>query len=335
MTIEEIESACDTWQSLDFTRHELEGPELSLRRTFYPLGFPAQVRTNSEEILCLFEQAWGCLERRFKTDPIEIDVLLTEAESTECPPAPVYRIMQSLLIGTADAHNYSVAALDQNRTQITVSRAALCHKRYLRQFFLDSAAESHIVTRHATPVHAGCVALDGRAVLLCGDSGAGKSSLSYACARAGWSYITDDCSFLLNGSRDRTVIGDSRRVRLRPSAATLFPEINGLKMTPRAAGKPTIEMDTANLPHLACSQAAQADYMVFLNRRGGGPPTLQPYRKDVARHFMRQVLYGPAESLAVRYEAIERMLKAEVLELRYSEIGWAVDRLERLLRSGL
>ena len=335
MTIQEIEFACDASQTLDFTRHELEGPELSLRKTFYPMGFPAEVRTNSEEILCLFEQAWGGLERRFKTDLIEVHALLTEAESTECPPAPVYRVMQPLLISTANAHNYGVVDLDHNRTHITVSRAALRHKRYLRDFFLDSAATAHIATRHATPVHAGCVALDGRGILLCGDSGAGKSSLSYACARAGWSYVTDDCSFLLNGSRDRTVIGNSSRVRLRLSAAALFPEISGLKMTPRATGKPSIEMETANLPHLTCSETAQADYMIFLNRRGEGPPTLQPYRKDVARYFMRRVLYGSAESLAVQYEAIERMLKAEVLELRYSDLDWAVDRLERLLRGRL
>jgi hypothetical protein len=121
-------------------------------------------------------------------------------------------------------------------------------------------------------------------------------------------------------------------VRLRPSAANIFPEINGLKMTPRAAGKPSIEMETASLPHLTCSETARADYMIFLNRRGAGPPTLQPYSKDVARSYMRRVLYGSAESLTLQYEAIEKMLTAEILELRYSDIGWAVDRLERLLR---
>lgn len=335
MTIQEIESACDASQTLDFTRHQLEGPELSLRKMFYPFGFPAEVRTNSQEILCLFNQSWGCLEKRFNTHPIEVQVLVIEAESTECPPAPCYRIMRPLLISTADARNYSIYDLNRNRTTISVSSATLRHKRYLRYFFLDAAAGAHIATRYATPVHAGCVSLDGRGVLLCGDSGAGKSSLSYACARAGWSYIADDCSFLLHGSKTRTVIGDSRSVRLRPSAAELFPEINGLKITPRAAGKPSIEIDTAMLPDLICSPTAQVDYMVFLNRRGEDPPTLKPYRKDIARYFMRQVLYGSAESLAVQYEAIEKFLKVEVLELRYSDMSWAVDRLERLLREGL
>ena len=155
MTIQEIESACDASQTLDFTRHQLEGPELSLRKMFYPFGFPAEVRTNSQEILCLFNQSWGCLEKRFNTHPIEVQVLVTEAESTECPPAPCYRIMRPLLISTADARNYSIYDLNRNRTTISVSSATLRHKRYLRYFFLDAAAGAHIATRYATPVMLG------------------------------------------------------------------------------------------------------------------------------------------------------------------------------------
>jgi len=119
---------------------------------------------------------------------------------------------------------------------------------------------------------------------------------------------------------------------LRPTAAELFPEINGLKMTPRAAGKPSIEIATATMPHIDCAPAAKVDFIVFLNRRSGGPPELVPYRKDVARYFMRQVLYGSAESLARQYEVIERVLTADVLELRYTDMGWAISSLQALLR---
>ena len=86
----------------------------------------------------------------------------------------------------ADADNFGVADFDNGRTRMVVSTAAVRYPLYLRQFFLECAAGGHIATLHVTPVHAGCVVLEGRGVLLCGDSGAGKSSLSYACARAGW-----------------------------------------------------------------------------------------------------------------------------------------------------
>jgi hypothetical protein len=171
-------------------------------------------------------------------------------------------------------------------------------------------------------------------MLLCGDSGAGKSSLSYACARAGWTYITDDASYVLNEGKDRLVTGNCHRIRFRPSAAELFPEVEGLEITPRATGKPSIEMPTACFPQMACAPTAQVDFVVFLNRRRRGSPKLVTYRGDVARYYMRQALYGSAESLTAQYAATDRMLTAEVFELQYSDLDWAVERLETLALEG-
>ena len=244
MTIAEIESACDASQPLDFSRHMLDVPEPSLRQMFYPLGFATEIRTNSVEVLFQAEEIWRVFQKQFDTEPILVDIHVVESASMECPPAPEVRIIQPLLVTVADAANYSICDLSRNATQMVVSRATLCHKTYLRYFFLESTAGCHIATRYATPVHAGCVTLDGRGVLLCGDSGAGKSTLSYACARSGWGYVSDDASFLLNCGSQRTVIGNCHYLRFRPSAAELFPELAGLEVTPRAAGKPSIELPT-------------------------------------------------------------------------------------------
>jgi hypothetical protein len=333
MTIEEIEAACDTSQVLDFSWHVLDAPQLSLMRTFYPLGFPAELRTNSAEMLVEAEEKWGVFEKRFDTETIRLDVHVVESDSTECPPAPWCRIMQPLVVTFADINNYSIADISLNKTQMTLSTAALRNKAYLRCFFLDGIVGCHLATRHATPLHAACVALDGRGVLLCGDSGAGKSTLSYACARAGWTYVTDDASFLLNSGTKRLVTGNCHQVRFRPSAAEFFPEVRGLEITPRAAGKPSIELPTAPMPHMNLSQSAKVDFIVFINRRTG-MPQLRRYRTDVARYFMRQTLFGSPQSLAVQYEAIEHLLKAEIFELQYSDLNQAIDRLQQLIREG-
>jgi hypothetical protein len=242
--------------------------------------------------------------------------------------------MMPLLVAVADGDNYMVADLVQSKSQLTVSRAAMRYKKYLWYFFLEAAACQHIGTRFTTPVHAGCVSLNGRGVLLMGDSGAGKSSLSFACARAGWTFVADDGSFLLNGGSKRMVIGNCYQVRFRPMAVKLFPELEGLQITPRATGKPSIEVPTAMFPGIHCEQTAHADFLVFLNRRAPGPPELVPYSKDVARYFMRQSLYGLAESQVDQYAAIEQLLNAEVFELRYSDMDWAVERLAKLTREG-
>lgn len=333
MTIEEIAAACDASQALDFSRHDLDAPQLSLRQTFYPLGFPAELRTNSAEMMAQAEEKWGIFEQRFDTETIQLDTHVVETDSVECPPAPWCKIMQPLVVTVADANNYSIADISLNKTQMTLSNAALQNKAYLRCFFLDGIVGCHLATRHATPVHAACVELDGRGMLLCGDSGAGKSTLSYACARSGWTYVTDDSSFLLNSGTKRLVTGNCHQVRFRPSAAEFFPEVRGLEITPRAAGKPSIELPTAPMSHIRLSQSAKVDFIVFINRCAG-PPELRPYRKDVARYFMRQALYGSPQSLAAQYKAIEHLLAAEVFELQYSELDWAIDRLEKLIREG-
>ena len=47
---------------------------------------------------------------------------------------------------------------------------------------------------------------------------------------------------------------------------------------------------------------------------------------------MHQRLSGLEELRKVQIESIERLLTAEILEIRYRDLDWAVDRLARLVR---
>lgn len=336
MTIEEIESACEasTSQALDSIGRRAERPNLPLREVFYLHGFPVEVFTNSPKVLEMASEHWGMFEKVHSTEPTRIYVNVTEGGSTECPPPPSIRFHWPLLLTYADADNYMIAELEQNYTHIDITSKAMRHKLFVGALFLAAAPGPHLTVRHITPVHGACVTLDERGVMLCGDSGAGKTTLSYACARAGWTYICDDASYMLNSGTDRTVMGTCNQVRFRPPAVDLFPELQGQDITPRLVGKPSIEMPTAFFPKMTCAPSAQVDFIVFLNRRSGGPPELRSYRKDVARQSMRQTLYGTPKSLAVSYEVIERLLTLDIYELRYSDLDWAVDRLQRLVREG-
>lgn len=332
MTLQEIEAACSAGDLPDSSRHLLDAPSLPLKKMFYPLGFPAEVRTNSSEVLVLMDDLWGKFKEQYSTEPIISEVHVIESGgSTECPPAPVFRYMMPLILAVADSDNYSIVDLERKTTWISIARDTLRHHLYAKYFLLGNPG-CCISASYATPVHAGCVALNGSGVLLCGDSGAGKSTLSYACARAGWTYVTDDGSYLLNGGTRRVVTGDCHKIRLRPTAADLFPEIVGLEITPRAAGKPSVELPTAPMTNIVCAQTMEVDFIVFLNRFSGEAPKLVPFRKDVAREFMLQALLGLPETRAVQHASIEKLLQADLFELRCSDLDWAVKRLETLVR---
>jgi hypothetical protein len=332
MTLKEIEVACAASQPLDFSRHEDEYTDLPLTRMAYPLGFPARLRTNSSEIVRLFEERWGMFEQQHATEPISVDVHVVDGEnSPEGPPPPVYRIMLPLLVGIADPNNYSIVDLARNRVDISVSRDTLRHPLYMKHSLLGSPG-CCVATRYATPIHAGCVSLDGHGVLLCGDSGAGKSTLSYACAQAGWTFTSDDGSYVNNEGDGLFATGDHHKVRFRPSAEEFFPEVKGLEVSRRAAGKPSIELPIAPESQIVCAQTAKLDYIVFLNRHSGGPPDLVPYSKQVAQYSMMQTLYGLPETKAKQRATIERLLSLDVLELRYCKLDWAIQRLQKLVR---
>ena len=333
LTIEELESAFDASQKVELPKHSVEGPDLMLQRRYDPFGFPLEVRTNCEDVLTQYDELWGKFKRQQDTVPIQVDVQVVEGSSSECPPEPSYRLMGPLMIAAADADNYSVIDLEHSFAKITVSQAALRHRLYA-QYFLLGTPVCCVATRYATPVHAGCVTLDGTGILLCGDSGAGKSTLSYACARAGWTYVTDDASFLLHGRDGLLVTGDCHKVRFRPTAAEIFPELEGLEITPRAAGKPSIELPTAPMLNIARAQTTRVEHIVFLNRRHEGPAELVPYDRDVARLFMQQTLFGPKAWRGEQHRAIEELLHAGVFELRYSSLDWAIERLRTLVQEG-
>jgi hypothetical protein len=333
-TIEQGEITQNPTQPSDFARPMMDSENLSLTERFFPFGFPADVQTNSHQVIEQFANLWGNFYRERDTEPIRCDVQVVECSAAECPPAPTYRLMLPLMTVVADGDNYCIIDLDRGQAKISLSLAALRHPLYARYFFLALPA-CCIATRYVTSVHAACVALNGHGVLLCGDSGAGKSTLAYACARSGWTYVSDDGSYIVNGGRRRQVTGNCHQVRFRPSAASIFPELEGLEITPRAAGKPSIELPTAPMTRIRCSQTTQVDFVVFLSRREQCPPELVPFSRGAAMRSMRQVLYGSPESLARQYEEIENLLTAKIFELRYSRLEAAVDRLQTMVETGL
>ena len=310
----------------------LAATSLLHRHVLYPYGFAAHIKSNDPDVIRSAELSWGAYQERFREVPIELRVIVSECVSRRQPQTPVFRAQSNLLTLVSDADNYGCCDLSKGFGFACLTRAAVTHGDFLRYNFLEGMVYTLLDTQYLATIHGACISRDGCGVLLVGESGAGKSSLTYACTRRGWTYISDDASSLVLRRRGRTVVGNPRTFRFRPSVSALFPELQG--HVKQRNGKPTLEVRSDQFPLMKVAQECEVGYVVFLNRKPSQQEAqglLPVPRADRFRRLFQNpwpVELGIHED---RMAAIERLIEVPGYELSYQAFDPAIDLLEGLV----
>ena len=109
------------------------------------------------------------------------------------------------------------------------------------------------------PLHAACLSLGGRGVLVAGSSGAGKSTLSVILLRAGFDFLADDTVFLQPSPDGYLVSGFPDEVDVTVNTVSMFSELRHLADTPIPPGRDKygfrVEDVFGNQPVLTCRPA--------------------------------------------------------------------------------
>jgi hypothetical protein len=309
--------------------------DLPLKATLYPLGFPLEVATNSAEAICGARESWCSCPQLFSREPVRLRIAVAEGKPSAPPAPPVYRAQEHLLAIVADGANYAMCDLRGGFGFAWLTAAAAFDRDYLRFYFVEAMAYAILTSLHMAALHAACVSLDGRGVLLCGPSGAGKTSLAWACARRGFTFVSDDVSSLVRDCPGPTVIGKPAQFRFRDDAGELLPELRGLMPRQASHGRPSIEVRTQWIPEIRTAWECHVDHVVFLKRGGQGRPRLQRVSAAEARSRLEAELpVLDPRSRERQIAALDNILGAGTFELSYGELGPAVDVLESLCREG-
>lgn len=116
-----------------------------------------------------------------------------------------------------------------------------------RELFLTSMLMAlHPLQRYG--LHANGLVRDGRGLLIVGDSGAGKTTLTLALMRAGWSYLSDDAIVLRECEGDVEALALRRGISCTSRTRVRFPEVRpmGSRWQELAAGKWLGDVDAAS-----------------------------------------------------------------------------------------
>jgi hypothetical protein len=320
--------------ALEIQRYDplLYTAELPYSGRCYPYGFPVDISTNMREVLDAAQESFGAYAPRFDRPPIRVHVMVGEG-SGQLPPAPVLRGQRHLTMWIADRENFAVCDRLKRFGYSSVTRATAADRTFFRWHFLDAQIYVLLELNYITSLHGACVAWEGAGVLLYGESGVGKSTLSYACARRGWTYVSDDSSSVLWGG-GRTVLGEPHRFRFRADAADLFPELQGRTVGRQLDRKPTIEVLTADLP-IRTAPECRVERIVFLDRRSDARASAAPIGKDEAlERLLKDMAVFDPELDGQRREVVESVAEAPAFELRYSNYEDAALLLEQIVKGG-
>ncbi|MBV8832140.1 MAG: aldolase [Acidobacteriaceae bacterium] len=307
---------------------------LNYERTFYPYGYPARIRSNSPLTLQAAESSWGTYRQLEDEPPLDIRLLISDSDSLKCVEPPVFRSQGHLLSIVADRENFASLDLQCGFAFGWATTATAKNQGYFRQCLLDVMVYPLLEIRNLVSLHAACLIFQGKGTLLAGASGAGKSSLSYACARRGWTFVSDDTSAFRRNLSEPRVIGHPHKFRFRDNAATLFPELKGHACAISGYGKPTVEVLTHTIAAIQTAEESSVDAIVFLNRHDhkSGPPQLLPLTTDESWERLSASIWAvQMTSFEERLEALERLLAVPTFEMRYSELAPAIGLLEGLL----
>jgi hypothetical protein len=309
--------------------------DLSYRELFYPLGFPLEVQSNSREVIDAASENWGMFSKSFDIAPMRLALGVREAAEAEPLPAKSNILSREHLMAIiANADNFVMCDFEQAYSFGWITPALACDSDTLRYRFLTPPAMVMAESLALAPVHGALISRGNCGVMLCGESFAGKSTLAYACARTGWTYLSDDGSFLVRDRLDRYALGNPHFIRFRQDARELFPELAGQLACIRPNGKIGMELATRNLP-IAIAEGARVEHVVMLDRTRSGPARLRRYPKDHMQAWCeRFVNFGSSEVHRAQAQCHLRLLDASLWEMSYQNFDDAVRCLERLVDFG-
>lgn len=263
----------------------LSQDNLPLRARFFVAGSTWALRSNSQEILQAMRETFeqfsqvdgqqrADLQLQFHVDYGAIDAPLWTK--------PHFRALDHMYYasyGPCDS-----LLVDQSRRRIvgSFSPAIARDLCYWKQIILPVLLGIASASVGVTPVHCACVAKDGSGLLLGGESGAGKSTTALALSLKGFSYLSDDCTYLSRAGTEIRAWGLPTPVKLLPDAVNHFPDLASREPVLSLNGEWALSVDPAQTFNVERSLSCDPRRLVFLERTANSRPVIKPVTSSQA-----------------------------------------------------
>jgi hypothetical protein len=199
---------------------EVEGTVLDYRCDLALSGTMCHVASNSPCVAETLEK-WRVDAPLPGWSGFSLEVMVNHGDAGSA--APHFRGLQHLVFASFGPSNIFLFDLLRKKVTATVSARTVADRAFWDRILLPIAMGVMGPAVGVLPIHAACLAMGGRGVLIAGASGAGKSTLSVALAQAGFDFLADDWSYLALQQNELVAHGMSVPAKLLPDAVNYFP----------------------------------------------------------------------------------------------------------------
>jgi hypothetical protein len=324
------------------------------RKPVQLLGGRFRFDSNSPELLSLVDSAYAGLPGHWlstEAPELRVSLLLTTPRKARASagvrrplirsePPPVAMLHGAGLLGGATASSNAVVMSPREGAALVVVSPRMLQFPYHTRYELIEFAVFTLAARaqKLVPLHAACVGLGGRGILLMGPSGAGKSTVALHCLLSGLDFLAEDSVFVAPDTMLATGIANFLHVRAdslgwlgRSREAAAIAKSPVIR---RRSGVKKFEVDLRRGRfHLAKSPLKIAGVVFLSSRRAGTRPLLEPLSKsDLRANLAFEQAYGASQPQWRTFD--KNMSRLAAFELRRGRHPLeAVEALRSLLTS--
>lgn len=329
-----------------------EAAPVLVRRPVNLLGGRFHFESNSEELLALVDAAYGGLPGQVFSPaprPFQVKLMLTPAPAGSVrrsarrkEPPPISMLHGAGFFGSATPSSTFVALCPKERTGlVSVSEEMMRFPYHVRYELIEFAVFTLACrAQRLVPLHAACVGIGGRGILLMGSSGAGKSTLALQCLLEGFDFLSEDSVFVAPKSMRATGAANFLHVRadslrwLSPSRARSL--IGRSPVIQRRSGIKKFEVDLRRGKFHLAKTPLKIVGVAFLSaqRARKGPLMRRLSESDTLARLKLEQAYGA--SLPQWHTFSRTLLRLGGTEiLRGPHPSASVEALRSLLRQGI
>jgi hypothetical protein len=305
---------------------------------YCPLGIPMTVETNAPLLWAYANEVFGYWEPSdgaAAAPPLRLRLLLHDV-AEELPshiPPPVMRSMDRyFLLSLGQSQGFADRRAGCAVTYITP--ALMAHPETVCACFVECPGMFLACGSHRIPLHAAGLMWAGRGVLLTGQDGAGKSTLAYACLRAGFRLLAEDIVYAPapQAGEEHTVWGDGRLLHLLPDAPRFFPELHNAPCVQQLNHETKLRVRVGERWPDAPLMHMPVWGVCSLARSGSSVTRMLPADSAELRYALTYFKGDPPLDATAQQGAAERLLSVKTARM---EVGSDLDQAVTLLKRWL